>query len=77
MGSITTRNLDDDVIARLKERAKRNNRSLEAELREIVGQAARRLSREEFVAEADRIAAMGPASIEADVDALLREDRDR
>jgi len=56
MGSVTIGNLDEEVIARLEERARRNNHSLEAELREIVTQAVpRRLSREEVIAEADRI----------------------
>ena len=38
MGTLTIRNLDDDVIARLKEQAKANYRSLEAELRKPPGQ---------------------------------------
>ena len=33
MGAITIRQLDDGVIARLKEKAKRNGRSMESELR--------------------------------------------
>lgn len=34
MGQVLIRNLDDDVIAAYREAAKRNQRSLEAELRE-------------------------------------------
>jgi len=77
MGSITIRNLDDDVIARLKERARANGRSLEAELREIVAMSARQPSREEFLAEIDRIRAMTPSPLQTDSTALIREDRDR
>ena len=40
MGVLTIRNVDDDVIARLKVRAKRNHRSLEGELRHILGRHA-------------------------------------
>lgn len=36
MGSLIVRNLDDDVIAALKRRAARHNRSAEAEHREIL-----------------------------------------
>ena len=40
MGVLTIRNVDDDVIARLKARARRNHRSLEGELRHILGRHA-------------------------------------
>ena len=38
-GSLHVRNLDDDLIARLKHRAARHGRSAEAEHREILRQA--------------------------------------
>ena len=40
MGQILIRQLDDDAKERLKERAERNGRSLEAEAREILKAAA-------------------------------------
>ena len=40
MASITIRNLDDNVKKRLRKRAAENGRSLEAEVREILGQTA-------------------------------------
>jgi len=40
MAQVLIRELDDDVVTRLKERARRNGRSLEAELRGILEQAA-------------------------------------
>ncbi len=38
MATVTIRNLPDDMIQRLKERAKRNGRSMEQEAREILSQ---------------------------------------
>ncbi len=40
MPALHIRNVDDAVVAALKERARRNNRSLEGELREILRDAA-------------------------------------
>ena len=40
MGQILVRNLDDQVVAKLKERAKDHGRSLAAEVRIILQQAA-------------------------------------
>ncbi len=78
MANLTIRNLDDKVVERLKKKAKDNNRSLEAELRELLKQAANRKSPEELLAIADRIAAMTPEGVkQTDSAELLREDRDR
>ncbi len=76
MASVTIRNLDDDVVAALKRRAKANNRSLEAELRVVLVRAVRGYDAEEFLALADRIAAMTPKDRpQTDSVELLREDR--
>ena len=40
MGVLTIRNVDDEVIAALKARAKRNHRSLEGELRHLLSRHA-------------------------------------
>ena len=40
MGVLTIRNVDDEVIAALKARAKRNHRSLEGELRHLLSHYA-------------------------------------
>ncbi len=78
MANLTIRNVDDHVVERLKKRAKDNGRSLEAELRELLKQAANRKSPEELLAIADRIAAMTPEGVkQTDSAELLREDRDR
>ncbi|MBE0529181.1 MAG: hypothetical protein IH626_00010 [Rhodospirillales bacterium] len=78
MANLTIRNVEDAVVERLKSKAIQSGRSLEAELREVLRQAANRKSREEMLAAADRIAAMTPKGIkQTDSAVLLREDRDR
>lgn len=78
MGTVTIRNLDDAVIERLKERARDNDRSLEAEIRALLTEMSERPSRKKLVEMANRIAAMTPEDVEqTDSAELLREDRDR
>mgnify|MGYP003389310635 CR=1 FL=1 len=78
MPTITVRNLDEAVIESLKNQAKHSGRSLEAEVREILKQSARRLSGPEALALVDRIAAMTPKGAQqTDSAELIREDRDR
>ncbi len=77
MATVTIRNLDDAVVERLKYQAKQNGRSLEAEVRELLKQAANRKTPEELLAIADRIAAMTPDVPQTDSAELIREDRDR
>ncbi len=78
MASVTIRNLDDDVVVALKRRAKANNRSLEAELRMVLDREVRGQTPEDFLALADRIAAMTPKDRpQTDSVELLREDRRR
>ncbi|MFQ5618174.1 MAG: ribbon-helix-helix protein, CopG family [Rhodospirillales bacterium] len=77
MANLTIRNLDDKVVERLKKKAKDNGRSLEAELRELLKQAANRKSPEELLAIADRISAMTPDVEQTDSTKIIREFRDR
>jgi len=78
MATVTIRDLDAKIVARLKARAKANNRSLEAELRELLsGVVKEQERRQRFLAKADRIAAMTPKVIQTDSTKLLREDRRR
>ena len=79
MANLTIRNLDDGVVASLKAQAKRNNRSLEAELRQVLTRVAKQRERlSAFVETAERIAAMTPKDRpQSDSVELLREDRDR
>lgn len=78
MANLTIRNVDDEVVERLKKRAKDNERSLEAEVRTILKNAAGRLSGREARALAERITAMTPKGVkQTDSVELIREDRDR
>ncbi len=77
MATLTIRNLDDDVVARLKSRAADHGRSLEAELRALLSEASQRMSMAELRARAKEIAAMTPDVPQTDSVLLLREDRDR
>ena len=78
MATVTIRDLDDKIVARLKDRAKNNNRSLEAELRELLSGVVREQERKQsFLKKADRIAAMTPKVAQTDSTKLLREDRRR
>jgi plasmid stability protein len=61
--TLTIRGLDDRVIEHLKARARTRQRSLEAELREILTQASRQPLVLDALAEADRIAAMTPRTV--------------
>ena len=77
MASVTIRNLDNDVVEMLKARAKENNRSLEAELRALLTEAARHPSSKTLVDLARLIRSMTPDVPQTDSAELLREDRDR
>ena len=77
MATLTIRNLDDKTVERLKQHARQNGRSLQAEVRYILNNAAQLPTNKEFWARADAIAAMTPRDIEqTDSATLLREDRD-
>ncbi|HLF81830.1 MAG TPA: hypothetical protein VI410_08680 [Anaerolineales bacterium] len=80
MSQILIRDLSPDTVEQLKERAKRNRRSLQAELRLLLEEAAlrerRRVHREEYLRIIDRIRAASGHQVTDSVD-LIREDRDR
>ena len=63
MGTLTIRKLDDEIIDRLKERARTRGRSLESELRALLAQSSRQPLILDALAEADRIAAMTPRDV--------------
>lgn len=77
MPDILIRDVDPDLLERLKQHAKLRNRSVQAELREIVAEAARRPTPDEvralFAACQSRFGGVAlPSSLQ-----MLREDRDR
>jgi antitoxin FitA len=76
MAQVIVRQLPDDVVVRLKARAAQAQHSLEQELRNILIEAARP-TRDEILADLDRIRAMTPQTLQTDSAELIREDRDR
>ena len=77
MANLTIRNLDDETVAALKIRAKSHNRSLEAEIRQILADTAQPTNAVDLRELAERIAAMTPETFQTDSAALVREDRRR
>lgn len=77
MATITIRNLDDDVVERWKERARRHHRSLESEVRDYLSDGVATFDRAAFEAWAREVAAMTPSGPQSDSGELIREDRDR
>ena len=75
MAQVIVRNLGDDVVSSLKNKAELHGHSLEQELREILKRAAE-LTVEEKLALVDRIQAMQKRPLEDDSADLIREDRD-
>ena len=61
MTTLTVRGLPDRIVEQLKARARTRRRSLEAELREVLIQAASQPLILDALTEADRIAAMTPS----------------
>lgn len=78
MASVTVRNIDDNVIARLKTQAKANHRSLEGEIRHLLAQHVSRHARlVDFRERTARLGALTADRPRTDSVLLLREDRDR
>jgi plasmid stability protein len=77
VATLTIRNLEEQIVAALKARAKRNQRSLEAEVRELLRDVAAGGSPETLRDLADQIAALTPAVRQTDSTELVRADRGR
>ena len=76
MPQLTVRNVDERVYQRLKDRARINRRSLEAEVRTILDQAALP-DRTEVVRRAAAMRARLAGRYHGDATAEIRKDRDR
>ena len=76
MGQLLVRNVEDDLIRRLKERAAAHGRSAEAEHRCILEQALR-ASGESFAERAGRWRRLTAGREATDRAELIRTDRDR
>jgi len=76
MGNLSIRNLEDDVIGRLKQRAAQHGRSTEAEIRDILTQASTRASEPSFEQLAAELRRLTAGRIQTPSEVLIREDRD-
>ena len=79
MAAINVRQLDDNVVRRLKRRASLNNRSLESEVRHILERAAEddmAAKRASFLAVSDRLRRRTKGRAHTPSEVLIREDRD-
>lgn len=75
-GSLHVRNVDDELIVRLKRRAARHGRSAEAEHREILAQALSREDAPDFEDLAADLRRLLEGRKHTPAEALLREGRD-
>jgi plasmid stability protein len=75
LGQVLIRGVDDSVILSLKERAVKHGRSLEAELRQVLTEAARP-SRAQLIKELAEIRAMTPPGPRILAEDIVRESRD-
>ena len=75
-GNLHVRNLDDDLIAKLKMRAARHGRSAEAEHREILRQALQSETEADFDSLAAELRKLTASRKQTPSEALLREGRD-
>jgi hypothetical protein len=77
MPDVLVRDVDATALAKLKERARTNGRSLGSELRLILEQAARTVDMATARAEAERMTELLAGRPHTDSAELLREDRRR
>jgi plasmid stability protein len=75
MAQVIIRNLEEQVVERLKARARGRGVSLEQELRDVVTAAARP-DMTSIKAELAQIRALNPKRLDSDSTDLIREDRD-
>ncbi len=74
MTDFLIRDIDPELLGKLRQRAERNSRSLQAEIKQTLKQSVR-LNREESLALLDRIRSELPPST-SDSTVLIREFRD-
>jgi len=77
MPGILVRNLDTEIIERLKARAQQGGRSLQAEVKIILERSVREPSMTEFRKAASRIQKKLARRRHSDSTTLIREDRER
>jgi plasmid stability protein len=77
MAQLLVRDLDAGVVARLKEQARQNHRSLQGEVKAILEQAAATATRDEALEMIDKWQRRWGERVFSDSTQLIREDRDR
>jgi len=77
MAQVLVRDLDADVVERLKDRARRHDRSLQKEAKAILEDAASRYTMEEAREAANRVRRRLAGRTFSDSAELIREDRER
>jgi plasmid stability protein len=77
MTTLTIPDLDDAVVERLKRRAAANDRSLEAEVRQMLTEGSERLTLDDMRQRAKAMAERTRGRVQDDSTDLIREDRDR
>ena len=77
MAQLLVRDLAPQVVARLKEQARQNHRSLQGEVKAILEQAAATATREEALAMVDKWQRKWGGRVFSDSTQLIREDRER
>lgn len=77
MAQLLVRDLDPTVVARLKEQARQNHRSLQGEVKAILEQAAATATRDEALAMIDKWQRRWGDRVFSDSTQLIREDRER
>jgi plasmid stability protein len=76
MASLSVRNLDDDLVSRLKRRAARHGKSAEAEARDILRRALSSEAEVDFDTLAAELRALTAGRKHTPAEVLLREGRD-
>jgi antitoxin FitA len=76
MPQLLIRDLDSKVVARLKERACQNHRSLQGEVKAILEEAAATATRHEALAAIDKWQRRWGERVFSDSAQLIRQDRD-
>ena len=77
MAQLLVRDLDPAVVARLKEKARQNQRSLQGEVKAILEEAAARATPQEALAVIDKWQRRWGDRVFSDSTELLRQDRDQ
>jgi plasmid stability protein len=78
MGSLTVRDIPDRHLAKLAEDARRNNRSMSAEVRELIAERDRKQRLQQILAEMREFRKRNPLKLPDGMTSLdlLREERD-